>query len=338
MPVRDLVMIGASAGGVEALRSLVATLPADLPACVLVVLHIPPRASTALPAILGRCAALPTSHAVHGEPITAGRLLIAPPDHHLLVSDGHVVLSPGPQENGHRPAVDPLFRSAALAYGSRVIAVVLSGTRDDGTAGADAVVRHGGVALAQDPDEAMYEAMPRSVLTHVRGAEAYSIAELGRRIVKLVGEPAPLTLTAADRELAGETEMAKLEPMTTDDLAATPAGFGCPSCHGSLFEMHGVPAPRYRCRVGHAWSSQTLLDEMSAAHEGALWMALRSLEEKAALSQRLARRATERGNSHTAARYAAAVDESEHAAEQLRDLIGKLGTMSSADRELSDGA
>lgn len=325
-----LIVVGASAGGVEALRDLVRGLPAGLDAAVLVVLHVPRQAPSALPAILGRAGPLPAAHAMEGEPLEAGRIYVAPPDRHLLVIDGRLRLSTGPAENGHRPAIDPLFRSAAQWASTRTVAVVLSGSRDDGTAGAAAVVGSGGRLLVQDPDEALHPSMPRSAIEHVGADRILVAAELGPAAAELVKSVAEtngswVPDSQDDQLLKLETAMANMEDLTTDELPSQPAGLACPSCHGALFELSGAPAPRFRCRVGHAWSPQSLLGEQADAFEGALWTALRSLEEKVELSRRLAESTTRRGSVLTAERYQASSAAAEEAARLIRQLIVRLG-------------
>jgi two-component system, chemotaxis family, protein-glutamate methylesterase/glutaminase len=331
----DLVVIGASAGGVEALKKLVSTLPEDLPAAVLVVLHVPPYGGSVLPAILDRAGQLPVRHATSGDPITAGQILVAPPDHHLFVEDGRVLLTKGARENGHRPAVDVLFRSAARARGAGVISVVLSGVLDDGTAGAVAVRQHRGLVLVQDPHDASYPAMPESVLAHLNPDYVASAGDLGALIDKLCrasadGEP-PARQPAAHEELPAppadlidtELGMATLSDEAYDnpDRPGTASGFSCPDCAGTLFEISDGTLTRYRCRVGHAWSPESLLGEQSVQLEGALWMALRSLEEKAALASQLATRAQTRGSQLSAGRFAEQAEDATRAARLIRQLL-----------------
>jgi two-component system, chemotaxis family, protein-glutamate methylesterase/glutaminase len=334
-----LVVVGASAGGVEALRAMVAGLPPGFSAPVLVVLHIPREAPSALPVILSRSGPLPAAHAVDGEPLVPGRIYVAPPDRHLLVLDGHVGLSPGPTENGHRPAVDPLFRSAARVAGPRTVAVVLSGARDDGTAGAATVARYGGRLVVQDPSDALHASMPRSVIEHLGPDQVVVASDLGRTVADLVrsavanGRP-PVEPTPSEEQLANlETAMANMADLTTDELRSRPSGLACPSCHGGLFELPGEPTPRYRCRIGHAWSPQSLLAEQGETFESALWMALRSLEEKAALSRRMAQSAGARGSTGAAERYRNAEVEAERAGHLIREMIGRLGAAKGSDKD-----
>jgi two-component system, chemotaxis family, protein-glutamate methylesterase/glutaminase len=190
MPGHDIVVVGASAGGVEALVDLARSVPPDLPAAMFVVLHVPSTGSSALPEILSRQGSLPAAHVKDGEPIELGRIYVAPPDHHLLLRTGHVHLARGPRENGHRPAVDPLFRSAAGEYATRVIGVVLSGALDDGTAGLVAVKGRGGLAVVQEPADALYPAMPGSAIEHVRVDHVLPAAAMGPLLARLTLEPA----------------------------------------------------------------------------------------------------------------------------------------------------
>jgi two-component system chemotaxis response regulator CheB len=325
---RDVVAVGASAGGVESLRTLVAGLPPDYPGAVLIVLHVPRDAPSALPAILERSGPLPAAPAVDGEPLRNGRIYVAPNDHHLLRLDGHVRVTRGPAENGHRPAVDPLFRSVARAVGRRAIGVVLSGSRDDGAAGLATIVAHGGAAVVQDPADALYPWMPRAALLSSPTEHVAPAAKLGALIAEItaMGLPEVPPAPAADALLDAEVKMSELGPLTSDELAVRPAGYGCPSCGGALFQFGPDPMPRYRCRVGHAWSPESLLDEQAIALEGALWMALRALEEKSALSRRMAGNGYPRQGT-TGARFRDIAADAEAAGDTIRRLISQIGSV-----------
>ncbi|HET8787635.1 MAG TPA: chemotaxis protein CheB [Actinomycetes bacterium] len=326
-----VVVVGASAGGVEALVDLAASLPADLPAAMFVVLHVPSTASSALPDILSRHGPLRAGHGRDGEPIERGRIYVAPPDHHLLLRTGHVRLTRGPRENGHRPAVDPLFRSAAREYASRVIGVVLSGALDDGTAGLLAIKSRGGVAVVQDPGDALYPGMPTSAAEHAEVDHVLAAASMGRLLAKLTAEPATEPPGPAPTDMTVEVEMEgfSLEAMEGEH-PGEPSGFSCPDCNGVLWEIQTEGLRRYRCRVGHAWSPESLLIQQSEALEAALWIALRTLEERAALARRLAEPARRRGHSVTATRFEEQATEAQQAARQVRNLLLDRGSLATA--------
>lgn len=333
---RDLVVVGASAGGVEALRGFAAGLPRDLPAAVAVVLHLPSGGTSALPAILSRSGPLPAVTATDGMTLAPGRLHVAPPDHHLMVTDGTLTLSRGPTENGHRPAVDVLFRSAAIARGPRVIGVVLSGALDDGTAGMVSIAARGGVVVIQDPEEALYPSMPSSVLRHVRADHVLAVADIGaalrarvRQLVDADLAPPPSTLLSMETLVARQPRDAS--PLEMNDMGTT-SRYTCPDCHGTLVELT-ADLQRYRCHVGHAWTAEALLQAQANSLGHALWTALRTLDEKVSLARKLRAEATARGNDLLAKRYERTEEESNHAAEVLRShlLSGAISEQAQAD-------
>lgn len=242
-PGPTVVVVGASAGGVEALVALVRSLPADFPHPVLVVLHVSPTGTSVLPAILGRACHLPVAAPADGDELSAGHIYVAPPDAHLVVEDSHLRLSQAPRENGHRPAIDPTMRTAAAAYDGGTIGIVLSGSRDDGTAGLMAIKARGGTAIVQDPEEALYPAMPLSAMAHVEPDAILPIGEMADWI--LTNRPktngAGKVKTAMGSEHSGDDpHLAPAEEHNSPPLSAVGEGTRstCPDCGGVLFERH----------------------------------------------------------------------------------------------------
>ncbi|MEH2326690.1 MAG: chemotaxis protein CheB [Nostoc sp.] len=292
---QNIIVVGTSAGGVEALTYLVKNLPPDLNAAVIIVLHVSSHGTSVLPKILSRAANLPVSHAHDGEAIVHGRIYVALPDYHLLVQQGYLRLARGAKENRCRPAIDPLFRSAARTYGQRVIAVLLTGMLDDGTAGLMAVKMRGGVAIIQNPDDAMYPDMPRNAIENVEDIDhIVPLSDIPSILVALVNIPIEIEPeNPIPRKMEFETEIAQLNLEAVENESHRPgkaSTFGCPDCGGILWEVEEGNLLRFRCRTGHAYSARTLLATQSDAIEEALWIALRALEEKASLSHRLALR------------------------------------------------
>ncbi len=316
---RDIIVVGASAGGVESLERFVAGFPANLPAAIFVVLHVMPGGTSVLSQILQRRTRLVCAAARDGEAIERGRIYVAPPDHHLLVRDGHVELTRGARENGHRPAVDALFRSAARAYGRRVIGVVLSGALDDGTAGLGLVVECGGCGLVQDPEEALYPSMPGSALANVPGTEALPVSDMAARICEIMDQPVPGSVPTPGAPGMSRTAAGTGRPADTPDGAIS--DLTCPECGGTLWETEENGITRYRCHVGHVYSVDALEVSQSDALEGALWGALRNLEERA----RLFRRLSARFGDARVERYAARAEDAARHAATLRELMERLG-------------
>ena len=327
MQGHDIIVIGASAGGVEALRQIVHELPSDLQAALFVVLHVPAQTPSILPQILDREGPLPVGHALDGEPIKYGRIYVAPPDNHLLVMRDRVRVVHGPKENRYRPSVDPLFRSAAVAYGTRVVGCVLTGALDDGAVGMLAVKRRGGVCVVQDPDEAIYPGMPSSVMRSVKVDHVVRLSEVAPLIVRLSREPAadegayPLDKDLETENRIAEQELDPQEFLEAVENLGTISSFTCPECGGSLWELHDGGMLRFRCHVGHAYSADSLVAEQTDSLELALWSAVRALEEKMALSNRMAERSRQRNFQKAARGFDEKAREAKQQADMLRQLL-----------------
>ena len=292
MGAERIVVIGASAGGIDALRTIAGGLPASFATPICVVVHTSPQSPGILDEILNRAGPLPSTTARNGERIRAGRIYVAPPDYHLVLEPGVLRITKGPKENRFRPAIDPLFRSAAQVYGPAATGVVLTGNLDDGTAGLWAIRQLGGTCIVQDPDDALFAAMPRSAVDHV--SPDYVVP---------IGRVAPL-LVALDEKPAEERYMPEPEPEHLDievkiakehnaleaglERVGAPSSFACPECHGVLLELKDGDRPRFRCHTGHAYSVETLLAALFDGIEDSLWTSVRSLEEGFILLRRMA--------------------------------------------------
>ncbi len=327
MATRDIIVIGASAGGVQALAELVAYLPARLPAAVFIVLHIPSNVPSLLPAILERESGLPVAAATDGEPIVKGRIYVAPPDHHLLIEDSRVRLVHGPKENLHRPSIDALFRSAARWAGPRVIGVVLTGARTDGKVGMRAVKMRGGITIVQDPKEAPFSSMPISVMQDIKvdyslpiRAIAPLLTELSKQTAEEEGAyPVPDQVEIEARIAQQEMEAGEL--IASVERLGKISKLTCPDCHGALWEIYDQELLRYRCHVGHAFSAEALTDGQTEMLETALWSAVRALEEKMVLARRIVERARKSNHERAVNIFEKRAREAEEQSSVIRNLL-----------------
>ncbi|MBV8071801.1 MAG: chemotaxis protein CheB [Acidobacteriaceae bacterium] len=272
----DVIVVGASAGGVEALQELVRGLPAEFPAALFVVLHLEARTKSFLPEILTKAGPLHARHATDGASIEHGRIYVAPPDCHLVIERGHMHLTSGPKEQHHRPSINVTFRSAALAYGERVAGVVMSGELDDGTAGLWEIERRRGITVVQNPEEAAFPSMPLSALREIEVDHTVTAAEMG----PLLGDLATGIKQGVSEMRHSESERSEEKAQLTD--------LTCPECRGTIWEVRRGQAKDYRCRVGHTYSAKNMLAGHFAAQEKALYAAVVALEEGASLATRLA--------------------------------------------------
>ncbi len=324
MPGHEIIVVGASAGGVETLLQLVRKLPKDLPASVFIVLHLPAQSPSLLPSILNRSSVLKAQHPVDQQKIEMGNIYIAPPDHHLLIEKGYMRVVRGPRENRHRPAVDPLFRSAAATYGPQVVGIVLTGALDDGTAGLQAIKQRNGIAIVQDPAEAIYPDMPRNAMKQVSVDYCLPVVEIATTVVRLAHEPVKQENSEpVSKEMEKEVRIAAMEtnPLSENEQVGNPSAYSCPECGGVLWETQDGALTRFRCRTGHAFSMEGVLAEQAEQIEQALWVALKTLDESASLSRRMAKQARQQGHDWLAKRSEERVQEAEQHAILLRKVL-----------------
>jgi two-component system chemotaxis response regulator CheB len=322
MEKRNIIVVGASAGGFEALKMLVKNLPKDLRASIFVVWHISADVTGVLPYVLNRLETLPASNAIDREFIEPGRIYVAPPDHHLLVERGLVRTTKGPKENRFRPAVDPLFRSAAYAYNRRVIGVVLSGALDDGTSGLWTVKHRGGTAIVQDPMDAEFPSMPRNALSQVEVDYRVPISEMGALLGRLAQEEVEDNEVVMENDKQIEIEIGVAAEDNAFDAGIMQLGelspFTCPDCHGVLLTLKDGKRSRYRCHTGHAFSPDSLLSHVTENIEQSLWNALRAIEESIMLLNHMGEHFANSNEISLSALYYKKAHEAEQRAQTVR--------------------
>lgn len=294
-----VVVIGASAGGIEAICTVLAGLPADFPWPILIVVHIGAGPSQ-LPAILSRCGPLPAVHPQAGTLLEPGHVYVAPPNHHLIVADHHAQLTHGPRENRTRPAIDPLFRSASRAYRHGAIGIILSGELDDGTAGLFALKARGGVAIVQDPDEAFSASMPRHALEEVAVDYCLPVAHIAPRLVELSQEKEPMS-AKENQPMPTNQAAGEKPPMAIEGVQGVPVPLACPECSGPMYQVKDDKLVQFHCLVGHTFSPLSLTAAHADVLERALWMAIRMFNERLAFQHLLSeKQPTPNGSTHIA--------------------------------------
>jgi two-component system, chemotaxis family, protein-glutamate methylesterase/glutaminase len=326
MPNHDIIIIGTSAGGLEASIAIISQLPAEFPAALFVVMHMSPEEPSLLPNILSVRGALPAVHVTEGMAIEPGRIYCANPDHHLLIEPGHIHSLRGMKENGFRPAIDATLRTAARAYGPRVVGVILTGMLDDGTAGLLAVKRRGGYAIVQDPDEALYPSMPRTARRYVAVDAVLRLTDIAPMLVRLAHKPvaAPKEIAVGDTidQEANITELDQ-DALNQADRLGVPVPFSCPDCGGVLMEFYDEDFLRFRCQIGHAYSPGSLIARQNDQLDVTLWAAYRAVDERATLLRRLATEAERLNDIREVQRFTRFAQRAEHQKEQLRQAFLK---------------
>lgn len=324
MPAQKIVTVGASAGGLRPLTEILSGVPPDFPASLFVVLHLAPYSSSELAEILDRRSPLKVKWAEDQEAVQAGVVYVAPANHHLLLSQGPVRVLFGARESGSRPSIDVLFRSAAVAYGSQAVGVILSGTLDDGARGLLAIKRCGGTTVVQDPDSATEPEMPRNALREVDADHCVASDAIAPLLQELVERQLPLRM-AVPRDIELENRVALSSMTVSDDTPAGDAAMvSCPDCGGQLRRFEGGRGDQYRCYVGHAYSSQLLLDRQREQLEQAMWIAVRVIGDRKRVLDRLAEDYWKRGMSQMADSMTGRASELAEQASLLREVLGKI--------------
>ena len=319
MPKKDIVVIGGSTGSQAVLQQIIADLPGDLPASIFIATHLHSRSAGFLPDILSRAGPLPVSAAVDGAPIERAHVYVAVPDRHLLIVDGTIRLGNGPRENMTRPAIDPLFRSAALSYGSRTVGVVLTGMLNDGASGMAAIKACGGTAVVQHPLDAQAGEMPRAVLEILDADKIAPARELGNVIRELIESDAGKPISCPDKVIL-EVEIAAGRRLGAETLReiADPSAISCPDCGGVLSEVRDQQPLRYRCQIGHAMTAEVIAGRAEQVSE-AMRVALRVMEERVTLVTRMADDARRNGRTAVAELYESRTEEYARYATILRE-------------------
>ncbi len=327
-----IIVVGGSAGGVNALRALIKGLPADFMSPVFIAWHMSPDASGILPELLGTLTSLKVAHALDYEPIMPGHIYIAPPDHHLLVEQGHVRVTRGPKENRFRPAIDPLFRSAAYAYRNRVIGVIVSGALDDGVAGLWTIKNNGGLSIVQDPADADIPSMPQNALREAPVDHCVPAADFPALLLKLIRQKLPSgkakqarVPAALEKDVAGEVKGAGMRAFSLGELSP----FSCPECHGVLARIKEGSIIRFRCHTGHAYSADTLLSGLTEQVEQQLYSAMRGMEESILLLNHMGDHYAEDNEPAKAAVCFKKAKEAEERSQQVRNIIRTQETLTS---------
>lgn len=320
-----MIAIGASLGGVDSLQTLVSHFDAGLPAAVLIVLHLSPNRRSHLARILAAASALPVSEAVDGEHLRAGHVYVAPPDHHMVVRDSSIALERGPRENRVRPAIDPLFRTAAWAYGANLAAVVLSGMQGDGTVGLMAVKANGGMTIVQDPDESAQRSMPDSAIRYVDVDHVAKLRAIASLVIRFANECGAARATGAHGTGSVNPRSERIQSDLRKQAAGQRTGdistYACPECGGTLWEVDERGLISYACHVGHAYAPESLLAQKSEALETALWAAVRTMVERSSLTRQLAGRMRDSGKGDEAASLDEQATEEERNMHLIRQLI-----------------